>query len=1666
MRLKKAVSTLLAAVMVAASALGSFPATALAEEAVQNLSSSLQIGTPTSLKGFAQRKFDAGTITSDEYIVSFDYMYPEGEQINGNIFWSYFDATKGRYLDRMNQNGDTISAYGTSIKINGGIWYNFVLHFKGNKLSMYVDGVPVLFGNSYEVQRDSSDRIGGIGYIGDPSSADHGGMGYYDNFKVVENGAVKYSATFDNNNKEGFVFYTDVSVANPPVNCDPGVLESIQLSSSQIGFSVGDELALSEIDLKAFLDNGKQTFTGFGQTTMTVSNSNVMEIVERNGEKYLSFKSNGYSMLNVQYQLDGVTKTASLLFAVSNSTVMSGIQIANTEDKLIKGQSVPLELLAIQSDNTTSPILTTEYPMSVSSSNTNVLQVSQDNGAVTITAVNSGSASIQVSYQLGGYNLTAVKTFPVTAPTSVAVETVDIIYATDKIEVELTGINLSDGTTIGAEGVSSINYTPEDSTKINVQNGKLVAVAPCENSKVTLTATCYGVTLTKDLFFDVKALSPSKTKASYYTSAKVATARQNIEQYSWAAQVKQDAITQADKYLALGYDKLWSSVTSQLLPRSYGVNQPLGCLKCGKEIDNYGNYPYQHDHANNPWKLTCPNCHYQFPTNDFESYYELGLNEKGEFIPELAKSKNDELVAAGETGYLVNVLYPEMGEDWGVDDGYGYRDPISGKLYTFIPYYIHWALWYSGFVEKVHTALSNAYLYTGDQRYADAAIILLDRIADVYPDMDVWPYKYTEGYLHSNGNSGRGKVIGSIWETGLANNIMYSYDRVFPAIATMSAEAKAFLASKDPYRDKSNPDRIKVNFEDGVLRQIYPAVKNSQIRGNNGMHQATLALAAVVMDSMPESQEWIEFNNQAGTTTSTAITGGNLLTTFIEDVDRDGHGNESAPGYNALWLSTFLNVANIMSGYELTGSTIDVDLFTNVKFKKMFYASYPLILSDIYSANIGDTSSTGNPNRSLNISQLLIAYQKYQDPLLAQLIYLGNNNSTAGLKLDIFSENPESIGAEIQAVIDQHGEIKLDDTNLTGYGFAALRDGESAFEPMPEGVTYLCTELSVLEQSKQVKYFESNGMLQFEADTIGDKVTYGFSFTGDATKSFDLGLRVLLAPSYGVYKITLNGAVLAEQQSFGGSGITNLNFENISLLSGQNTLAFECVGTAGGYKMSFSHLIIAETASSTPTVQQNTQRDIWTYYGRNTGHGHKDTLNLGLHAFKLDLMPDLGYPEYADSSAHRVEWVDNTISHNTVVVNNSKNNINNEVSQPKHFDSTDFVKLFDIDAKVYTATEQYRRTTAMIKIDDANSYVVDLFRVKGGSDHRYSFHSANGTVSTSGLDLVSQTDGNGNYVGSYAGANVEWKKYTTSTALTNPDGNTWLGNVDRDSSPASKFSVDWNVNDTWGVLGNGTGAATDIHLKLTMLGNYDEVALADGLPPRNKPGNPESLRYALVKNTGTNLESIFTSVIEPYKGSSNITSIEAIPVTLNGSVVSDNEARAIRVTLSNGRVDTIVNALDTTKTYRVNNEFDFKGFYGVYSSMNGTVVNAYINDGTQLGTLQTKAAVTGTISDFTRDLSVNNEITVVLDEAYADLNNLVGRYIYAENDGVRNASYRIKSAELLADGKVKLGIGDVTTIRKFVDKFDFSKGYVYDLAVGANFTIPLSASMNNSAAAQ
>ncbi|MBR5452610.1 MAG: hypothetical protein IKV54_00885, partial [Clostridia bacterium] len=85
---------------------------------------------------------------------------------------------------------------------------------------------------------------------------------------------------------------------------------------------------------------------------------------------------------------------------------------------------------------------------------------------------------------------------------------------------------------------------------------------------------------------------PLKKRVTYYTEEKVKNARLNIEKYDWAKEQTSAVIEKADKFVSQGYAFIWENLASQGLPRSLAVNQPKGCLNCGKAIDAYGNYPY------------------------------------------------------------------------------------------------------------------------------------------------------------------------------------------------------------------------------------------------------------------------------------------------------------------------------------------------------------------------------------------------------------------------------------------------------------------------------------------------------------------------------------------------------------------------------------------------------------------------------------------------------------------------------------------------------------------------------------------------------------------------------------------------------------------------------------------------------------------------------------------------------------------------------------------------------------------------------------------------------------------------------------------------------------------------------------------------------------------
>ncbi|MCU6713091.1 heparinase II/III family protein [Paenibacillus sp. J5C_2022] len=1184
---------------------------------------------------------------------------------------------------------------------------------------------------------------------------------------------------------------------------------------------------------------------------------------------------------------------------------------------------------------------------------------------------------------------------------------------------------------------ADMTVVSSDETVVLPDAGIGIEVIGPGTATLAVTVTLRGVTLQDTIEVSSQEVSSSKTRSTYYTEEKIAAARSNILTYDWAISEKEGAVTEADKYAAMGYEQLWKLVTPQTLPRSYGVNQKLGSPITGTEINQYGNYPWLADTENHPWKLIDPSSGYMFPTNDFGAYYESGLDANGIFRQELA-----------DKSLLVNTLYPEKGTTWGVDDGNGWIDE-NGNRWTFIAYYNHWKLWRSGEISKAINSLRDAYVYTGDMKYARAGIVLLDRIADVYPEMDVSAYSATD-FLNSHGGTGEGKIIGSIWETGLVKDFISAYDAFFPVID--DAEVIAFLSGKAEQYDlgvlKTSATGIKRNVEDGILRQVYPAVKNAQIRGNNGMHQTTLALAAVVLDTLPETKEWLDFNFQSGGLLSGPwrVTGGNVLSLLVNDVDRDGAGSEASPSYNNLWIGLFQEMADILDGYDLYPAA---DLYQNVKFRKMFAYPYPLMLSDYYFPLIGDTGYAGGPTSLLNQGQLIKAFEKYRDPVYAQLAYYLNGNRIEGIHGNIFTDNPEQIAQDIAAVIETLGPLDLGSTNLTGYGFAALRDGVN--DRRFSGLGYNFSQLEVTEATAGYQLYANSGTIQFNAEAAGHAIA--FKFEVPKSDRYEINLKPFLVTSYGIYDISIDGNIVHRFDFYGTSGTTSepQAIGDMELTEGEHTIRFEGVGkrdNASNYKLGVIQMQLFDEAALTvknDPNNKNTLRDVWMYYGRNTGHGHKDSLNIGMHAFGLNLLPELGYPEFADNNPRRHEWQNNTISHNTVVVDEGKQQ-NQIAAQPIRFHDGEMVKLVEVEApNVYPQTELYRRTTAMIRVDDENSYAVDFFRVQGGEDHHFSFHAADAVVTTDGLQLTDQP------TGTYAGPDVEFGNRPADDSVSGGgymgSGFHYLKNVARDEAPSDEFSVDWNVKDTWDIFGNGAGALTDVHLRLTMLGATDDVALADGVPPQNKPGNPASMRYLIAHREGDNLESTFTSVIEPYKGERFIASIEAVPVTkTDGAAVSEHEVRAVKVTLANGRTDYIFSALQEDMTYTVDDTFQFQGGFGVYTLEEGRQTIGFIHGGQTLR---------GTVLDFTQELSTDNEVIADFGSADVDPAQIAGTYIYIENDGVRNASYYIKEATRLEDGTFLLDVGDVTLIRSWANPLDFEQGYIYDAAPGAGFRIPL-----------
>jgi hypothetical protein len=157
-------------------------------------------------------------------------------------------------------------------------------------------------------------------------------------------------------------------------------------------------------------------------------------------------------------------------------------------------------------------------------------------------------------------------------------------------------------------------------------------------------------------------------------------------------------------------------------------------------------------------------------------------------------------------------------------------------------------------------------------------------------------------------------------------------------------------------------------------------------------------------------------------------------------------------------------------------------------------------------------------------------------------------------------------------------------------------------------------------------------------------------------------------------------------------------------------------------------------------------------WGPTLNHGSADELNVNLFALGREISYDPGY----GWAHHRIGWAHSTVAHNVVVVD-EKNQLrggDGAGGSLEHYARSPRVQMVAADDPLAYAgqgVERYRRLLALVDTGRGSSYLLDVFDVRGGTQHDLSQHFAGRLTRHEGASFgPAQTEG------SLAGPQYEW----------------------------------------------------------------------------------------------------------------------------------------------------------------------------------------------------------------------------------------------------------------------------------------------------------------------
>ncbi|MHC4123349.1 MAG: heparinase II/III domain-containing protein, partial [Planctomycetota bacterium] len=495
----------------------------------------------------------------------------------------------------------------------------------------------------------------------------------------------------------------------------------------------------------------------------------------------------------------------------------------------------------------------------------------------------------------------------------------------------------------------------------------------------------------------------------------------------------------------------------------------------------------------------------------------------------------------------------------------------------------------------------------------------------------------------------------------------------------------------------------------------------------------------------------------------------------------------------------------------------------------------------------------------------------------------------------------------------------------------------------------------------------------------------------------------------------------------GDTGFSTINYEAGKLTQADSIL----YGSMG-------HAVLGTGQANGTDINDLVQAHL--HFGSMGIHEHFDTLNLNLFAKGKEIISETDYKPadsgITDPDAHRM-WNTATAAHCTVVVD--------EVNQPGRIENdaivrteepaddvpgipdwenrwngqgdnlqagdlkiyaTDFanVQVVEADAQKAYGTridgqvmDMYRRMIALVKIDDHNSYVVDIFRVKGGDWHDYMLHC---DLEEPYTVTIHRTDtGAERVLYDYWFDPICTRIHDTN--YNNLGVDTFFDFVLDDNSAAVRSFLLKNEDTKWTGLIIGKAQA----IRRNGDANFVSVRRYDGANP---------------------LESVFVAVHHPYIGSSLVTNVTAVPLD-----TTDANAVALKVTLSTGRTDYIIHTI-TEPLVQIDTDdgsnISFVGKFAHVANGSGSDAWMFMAEGQSLdfGTqsITGTSSYTGTITDTYRIKDGDADDAFVTVAALPTDGTLNGQTIMVDLGGVTTQAFEIDHVEQVGADRVIYTVDD------------------------------------------